>query len=53
MVSYGVRNSLAAYLSFTGNQDLAQQKGGRKKKSRSVYVVPQTNLESLDYEEEF
>ncbi|KAM3858450.1 src like adaptor 1a [Diretmus argenteus] len=53
-VSFGVRNSLAAYLSFSGNQDPAQQKkGSRKKKSKSVYVIPGTNIENLDYEDEF
>ncbi|XP_071776302.2 src like adaptor 1a isoform X1 [Centroberyx gerrardi] len=54
MVSFGVRNSLAAYLSFSGGQDPAQQKmDSRKKKSKSVYVPPTTNLANLDYEEEF
>ncbi|XP_071382641.1 src like adaptor 1a isoform X2 [Centroberyx affinis] len=54
MVSYGVRNSLTAYLSFSGGQDPAQEKtNSRKKKSKSVYVPPGTNLANLDYEEEF
>ncbi|KAF7658931.1 hypothetical protein LDENG_00005770 [Lucifuga dentata] len=53
MVSYGVRNSIAAYLSLSGNQDLTQtRRESRKNKSKSVYALPETNVESLDYEED-
>ena len=47
MVSYGVRNSMASYLSLTGALDPAQNKKNRKKKSKSLYVLPNSNL---DYE---
>ncbi|CAN9503994.1 unnamed protein product [Ophioblennius macclurei] len=41
MVSYGVRNSLAAYLSFSADQQPAKVRAaGRKKKSKSMYGVP-------------
>ena len=41
MLSYGVRNSIAAYLSFSESESAAQKKGvNRKKKSKSVYVLP-------------
>ncbi|XP_019946086.1 src like adaptor 1a [Paralichthys olivaceus] len=50
MVSYGVRNSIAAYLSFSENQDHAQFKAkSRKKKSKSVYVLPENGL--MHYED--
>ncbi|XP_074543095.1 src like adaptor 1a [Halichoeres trimaculatus] len=53
MVSYGVRNSIAAYLSFSGTQQSAQTKAeNRKKKSKSVYTFPENGLASLDYEDD-
>ncbi|XP_075995714.1 src like adaptor 1a isoform X2 [Genypterus blacodes] len=53
MVSYGVRNSIAAYLSFSGNQDSAQLRAeSRKKKSKSFYSFPERRVENLDYEED-
>uniref|UniRef100_A0A671MT94 Src like adaptor 1a n=1 Tax=Sinocyclocheilus anshuiensis TaxID=1608454 RepID=A0A671MT94_9TELE len=38
MMSYGVRSSIAAYLSLTSVPELENAKG-RKKKSKSVYVI--------------
>ncbi|XP_034017238.1 src like adaptor 1a [Thalassophryne amazonica] len=53
MVSYGVRNSIAAYLSFSETQDAPQSRMRSKRhKSRSVYGVPKTVLAKLDSEEE-
>lgn len=53
MVSYGVRNSIAAYLSFSGAQQSAQLKAeSRKKKSKSVYVT-ESNLGNTAYEDDF
>ncbi|XP_028256704.1 src like adaptor 1a [Parambassis ranga] len=52
MVSYGVRNSIAAYLSFSGNQESAELRAeSRKKKSKSVYAVPGHG--NTDYEDDF
>lgn len=53
MVSYGVRNSMASYLSLAGTQDTSQKKKNRKNKSRSLYVVPDNTLENMDYDEDF
>ncbi|KAL7381520.1 hypothetical protein ABVT39_007117 [Epinephelus coioides] len=54
MVSYGVRNSIAAYLSFSASKDSAQTRAeSRKKKSRSVYAVPENSLGTIDYEADF
>ncbi|XP_070702434.1 src like adaptor 1a [Pempheris klunzingeri] len=54
MVSYGVRNSIAAYLSLSGNQHPAQMGAeSRKKKSKSVYAMPENCLANIDYEDEF
>ncbi|XP_033492230.1 src like adaptor 1a [Epinephelus lanceolatus] len=54
MVSYGVRNSIAAYLSFSASKDPAQTRAeSRKKKSRSVYAVPENSLGTIDYEDDF
>nr|XP_020462455.1 src-like-adapter [Monopterus albus]XP_020462456.1 src-like-adapter [Monopterus albus]XP_020462457.1 src-like-adapter [Monopterus albus] len=53
MVSYGVRNSIAAYLSLSRNQDPAQMRvESRKKKSRSLYGIPENNLANIDYEDD-
>ncbi|XP_070777907.1 src like adaptor 1a [Enoplosus armatus] len=53
MVSYGVRNSIAAYLSFSGSQHAAQMKGeSRKKKSKSVYAIPDSGLTNTDYDDD-
>ncbi|KAM4540178.1 src like adaptor 1a [Odontesthes bonariensis] len=51
-VSYGVRNSIAAYLSFSSDpaQPRAEQ---RKKKSRSMYVLPENSNANTDYEDNF
>lgn len=41
MLSYGVRNSIAAYLSFSESQEAVQTRAAsRRKKSKSVYVLP-------------
>lgn len=54
MVSYGVRNSIAAYLSFSRDQDPSQMKSdNRKKKSKSLYVAPESGLPNTDYNEDF
>ncbi|XP_037548805.1 src like adaptor 1a [Nematolebias whitei] len=54
VVSYGVRNSIAAYLSFSGHQDSAQlQAESRKKKSKSVYAFPQSGNASTEYDDDF
>ncbi|TNN85818.1 Src-like-adapter [Liparis tanakae] len=54
MVSYGVRNSIAAYLSFSGKQNNEQTRAeSRKKKSKSVYAIPENGLGNIDYEEDF
>ncbi|XP_054461815.1 src like adaptor 1a [Anoplopoma fimbria] len=54
MVSYGVRNSIAAYLSFSGNQDPARTRAeSRKKKSKSVYAIPESGLGNIDYDDNF
>ncbi|XP_062266498.1 src like adaptor 1a [Platichthys flesus] len=53
-VSYGVRNSIAAYLSFSETQDNAQFRGkSRKKKSKSVYVLPDSRLQHSEFDEDF
>ncbi|XP_026205808.1 src like adaptor 1a [Anabas testudineus] len=54
MVSYGVRNSIAAYLSLSSSQDPAQMKAeSRKKKSKSFYALPENSLATIDYEDDF
>lgn len=54
VVSYGVRNSIAAYLSLSGNQQPAQMGAeSRKKKSKSVYAIPENSLANIDYEDDF
>ena len=50
MVSYGVRNSMASYLSLTGALDPAEKKKSRKKKSKSLYVLPNGTLDNMDYD---
>lgn len=53
MVSFGVRNSIAAYLSFSGDQDAARLKAeNRKKKSKSLYEIPESHL-TADYDDDF
>ncbi|KAL3043950.1 hypothetical protein OYC64_003738 [Pagothenia borchgrevinki] len=52
MVSYGVRNSIAAYLSFSGNRNPAQMRSAsRKKKSKSMYALPENGHGTIDYED--
>lgn len=54
MVSYGVRNSIAAYLSFSRNQQPTQMGAeSRKKKSKSLYVLPESSLTNTDYDDDF
>ncbi|XP_030002412.1 src like adaptor 1a isoform X2 [Sphaeramia orbicularis] len=54
MVSYGVRNSIAAYLSFSGTEDPASSRAAsRNKKSKSVYTVPENHHGNMDYEDDF
>ncbi|XP_029976511.1 src like adaptor 1a [Salarias fasciatus] len=50
MVSYGVRNSIAAYLSLSDDRKPASIRGlGRKKKSKSVYRVPMHAANDEDF----
>nr|XP_057902909.1 src-like-adapter isoform X2 [Doryrhamphus excisus] len=53
MVSYGVRNSMADYLSFSGYHQEAQRVKGenRKRKSKSVYTLPKNGLANIDYDD--
>lgn len=45
VLSYGVRNSIAAYLSFSESQEASQTRAkSRKKKSKSMYAVPESGL---------
>lgn len=45
VLSYGVRNSIAAYLSFSESQEASQTRAeSRKKKSKSVYAIPEGGL---------
>lgn len=54
MLSYGVRNSIAAYLSFSENPPQAQTRfQSRMKKSKSVYAIPNSQLTIPDYEGDF
>lgn len=54
MLSYGVRNSIAAYLSFSDSQQPAQTTTeSRKMKSKSLYAVPQSGLANADYDDDF
>lgn len=44
-LSYGVRNSIAAYLSFSESQEALQTRAqSRRKKSKSVYALPDSGL---------
>lgn len=43
LISFGVRNSIASYLSLVGSQD-TKQKGPRKKKDKSFYTFPDNEL---------
>lgn len=52
MVSYGVRNSIAAYLSFSGSNASSQMRAAsRKNKSKSVYALPDHGADNTDYED--
>ncbi|XP_061903170.1 src like adaptor 1a [Entelurus aequoreus] len=52
MVSYGIRNSMADHLSFSRYHKGTQGTGmeNRKKKSRSVYALPENGLDNIDYD---
>ncbi|XP_024251145.1 src-like-adapter isoform X3 [Oncorhynchus tshawytscha] len=52
MVSYGVRNSMASYLSLVGDHDPGQQKKNRKKKSKSVCVTDHS-ISHMDLDEDY
>lgn len=53
MLSYGVRNSIAAYLSFSDSQQPAQmRRESRQMKSKSLYAVPQGGLANADYDDD-
>ncbi|XP_035037823.1 src like adaptor 1a [Hippoglossus stenolepis] len=54
VVSYGVRNSIAAYLSFSENQEPAHFRArSRKKKSKSVYAIPESGLPNTEFDDDF
>ncbi|XP_056154688.1 src like adaptor 1a [Lampris incognitus] len=53
LVSYGVRNSIAAYLAFSEGQQHSQKKTSRKQKSKSVYAFFESNLDYQNHEDEF
>ncbi|XP_029590710.1 src like adaptor 1a [Salmo trutta] len=53
IVSYGVRNSMASYLSLVRDHDPGQQKKNRKKKSKSVCVIPDHSLSHMDLDEDY
>ncbi|XP_068431994.1 src like adaptor 1a isoform X2 [Clinocottus analis] len=53
MVSYGVRNSIADYLSFSGNHSAQTRAESRKKKSKSLYALPDNGLGNIDYDDDF
>lgn len=43
LLSYGVRTSMAAYLSFSESQEAPEMRApNRRKKSKSVYVLPES-----------
>ncbi|KAM9384154.1 src like adaptor 1a [Pholidichthys leucotaenia] len=53
-VSYGVRNSIAAYLSLSGGEGPPNTRAERrKKKSKSMYAVPEHGLANTDYDDDF
>lgn len=47
MMSYGVRSSIAAYMSLTSIPQSENSKD-RKKKSKSIYVIPDHSNMDLD-----
>ncbi|KAG5842652.1 src like adaptor 1a [Anguilla anguilla] len=51
-LSFGVRHSMADYLSLAGSEDAWQGKSNRKKKSKSIYVMPNYEFNSLSMEED-
>ncbi|KAJ8267649.1 hypothetical protein COCON_G00128210 [Conger conger] len=51
-LSFGVRHSMASYLSLMESKDSKQGKNNRKKKSKSVYVMPNYEFNSLSIEED-
>ncbi|XP_006635858.1 src-like-adapter [Lepisosteus oculatus] len=52
LISFGVRNSLASYLSLSSTGKTSQ-KNSRKKKSKSVYAVPDSEHNDFPIEEEY
>uniref|UniRef100_A0A4W5R9N0 Src like adaptor 1a n=1 Tax=Hucho hucho TaxID=62062 RepID=A0A4W5R9N0_9TELE len=52
MVSYGVRKSIASYLSLAGAQGPRQQQKKHKKKNKSVYITSHS-LTHMDLEEDY
>ncbi|RVE66974.1 hypothetical protein OJAV_G00112810 [Oryzias javanicus] len=51
IVSYGVRNSIAAYLSFTDLEDSSQRLDRRKKKCKSVHINPAMGRGNTEWED--
>lgn len=48
MLSYGVRNSIAAYLSFSDSPETSHTRAESRKKSKSVYGLPESAAASYD-----
>ncbi|XP_061682077.1 src like adaptor 1a [Syngnathoides biaculeatus] len=49
-LSYGVRNSMAAYLSFSECEEAQRARAqSRRKKGKSLYVLPENSLANVDY----
>ncbi|KAJ8334149.1 hypothetical protein SKAU_G00397880 [Synaphobranchus kaupii] len=51
-LSFGVRHSMASYLSLAGSESSWQGKSSRKKKSKSIYAMPNYEFNSLSMEED-
>ncbi|KAJ8403152.1 hypothetical protein AAFF_G00360680 [Aldrovandia affinis] len=51
-LSFGVRNSIASYLSLTGSEKWWRGNSSHKKRSRSVYVMPSHELNSMPMEDD-
>ncbi|XP_077599830.1 src like adaptor 1a [Stigmatopora nigra] len=52
MLSYGVRNSMAAHISFSGSEEAqSMREESRKKKSQSVYLLSENGRMNFDYQD--
>ncbi|RXN00599.1 Src-like-adapter [Acipenser ruthenus] len=52
LLSFGLRNSIASYLSLSGDQEDNSNKSSRKKKSKSMYGVPRSAENNMILTEE-